>query len=251
MRHVRHAKLRSRLSAAKGLVPDRMEVPARYWSMRVLGVLEPEVARLPEWVRADGVSLDIGANYGPYTYALARLSSQVHAFEPNPACARVLREWDRSNVTVHEIALSDRDGTAHLQVPTIDGAPRTTQGSIQRQGAGLEVQTRCLDDLSLDRVDFVKVDVEGHELPVVLGARATFASHRPVILMEIAARLLPGDVRVGDVIECVEDLGYVGSLLAPSGEVPARLFDVAAHQPLVDGSRGEGYANMFLFRPNG
>ncbi|MBY5164492.1 FkbM family methyltransferase [Salsipaludibacter albus] len=217
--------------------------------MRLLRFLEPEVERLPEWVTPGGVSLDVGANYGPYTYALANLSAQVHAFEPNPECARVLRAWHRGNVRVHQLALSDVTGVARLQVPMVDGTARSTQGNIRPDGEGVEVETRRLDDFAFERVDFVKVDVEGHELALVAGAADTLVRHRPVVLMEIAAKLLTGDVDVHTVVDAVEALGYRGTLLAPSGDVPAADFSIARHQPLVDGDRGEGYANMFVFHP--
>ncbi len=251
MRQVRHERVRAVVSSARRLIPARWEVPARYNAMRALGVLEPEVDRLDDWLPTGAVTADVGANFGPYTYALARRSSRVHAFEPNPVCATALRSWRAPNVLVHQVALSDRSGTATLTIPLDGSVERPTQASIAATGDGrtVEVATATLDDFGLDRLDFVKIDVEGHERAVIDGADATLRRCRPLILIEIAARLLTGDTVPEDVIESIRSRAYEGVLLAPSGDVDARRFDAAIHQPLVDGRRGDGYANMFLFRP--
>ena len=73
---------------------------------------ERELSYLGRIVPADAVTVDVGANCGLYTRELARLSRQVHAFEPSQEMARLLRV-DR----IHEsdrlkVALSDHDGDA-------------------------------------------------------------------------------------------------------------------------------------------
>lgn len=220
--------------------------------MRVLGLLEPEHARLEEWVSAGATVADVGANYGSYTYPLSRQAGRVVAFEPIPECANALRAWGATNVDVVEAAISDREGSATLTIPEIDGAEKLTQGSLEVAGSGrdITVRTATLDSCHFSDLSFVKIDVEGHELAVIRGAGDTLRRCRPLLLIEIAQRLLV-DVTVADVVSAIEDLGYDGVLLAPGAEVPAVDFVQELHQPLVNGRRGEGYANMFLFRPRG
>src|SRR5215469_1915028 len=73
---------------------------------------EQELLFLDRVVPEGAVTVDVGANCGLYTRKLARLSRQVHAFEPSHRMADVLRRTSASNVHVHEVALSDHAGHA-------------------------------------------------------------------------------------------------------------------------------------------
>ena len=77
---------------------------------------ERELSYLGKVVSPDAVTVDVGANCGLYTRRLARLSRRVHAFEPSQQMARLLRRTSASNVSVHEIALSDLPG-AWREIP--------------------------------------------------------------------------------------------------------------------------------------
>ena len=234
------------------LVPASRQVPLRYNTMCALRMLEPEMRNIGSWVPRDSVVADVGANYGVYTYALSRIASRVHAFEPVPDCAAALRAWSAPNVDVHEVALSDTTGTASLTIPVVDGTERTTRSSlvpIDEVGRQVDVPTATLDSFELEELSFLKIDVEGHEAAVFRGATRTLERCRPIVLVEIAQRLLV-DSTVESVVSFVHDCGYRGELLAPSGPVPAGTFDVDVHQRFENGVRGPGYAYMFLFRPH-
>ena len=86
----------------------------RWHLMRRPKSAERELSYLGKVVPPDAVTVDVGANCGLYTRRLARLSRQVHAFEPSQEMARLLRRTCASNVSVHEIALSDHAGEADL-----------------------------------------------------------------------------------------------------------------------------------------
>src|ERR1700757_141477 len=78
---------------------------------------EQELSFLDRVVPEGAVTVDVGANCGLYTRKLARLSRQVYAFEPSHQMADLLRRTSASNVSVHEIALSDQTGNAELFIP--------------------------------------------------------------------------------------------------------------------------------------
>ena len=84
---------------------------------------ERELSYLDKVIPDDAVTVDVGANCGLYTRKLARLSRQVHAFEPSGQMAKLLRRTSARNVSVHEIALSDHDGDAELFIPQGDDGP--------------------------------------------------------------------------------------------------------------------------------
>jgi FkbM family methyltransferase len=141
---------------------------------------------------------DIGANVGFYSLLMSRLvgdRGKVRAFEPNPRVyQRLLRNLslnNAKNVTPHQLALSESEGEISLHLPPLD-----THGlaSLRNQGwkggETVQVATRRLDDfLSGERVDVIKVDVEGAELLVLKGAEKTITEQRPCLLLEFNPRV--------------------------------------------------------------
>lgn len=146
---------------------------------------------LPEGRRR--VAVDVGANHGYYSVALSRLCGRVHAFEVNPQLAEELRVCPIRNLTVCNEGLSDRTDDAILYIPTradgyqLLGWASLTPGNCPGITRHTEVPVRIapLDSRGLDEVDFIKIDVEGHELAVLRGASKTIEKNRPVILVEV------------------------------------------------------------------
>lgn len=143
------------------------------------------------------VSLDIGADLGEFTIAMAASSRSVIAFEPRPAQARDLAAmFDAvgAAVRVEAVALSDEPGTIAMRVVESEPGRSTidTDNSLGDltgdQIRVIDVPVKRLDDLNLDDVGLVKIDVEGHELAVLRGAAETLARNRPAIVVEAEER---------------------------------------------------------------
>ncbi|MEA2938078.1 MAG: hypothetical protein QOC56_1582, partial [Alphaproteobacteria bacterium] len=154
---------------------------------------EPELRLLPALVPPGRTALDIGANSGYYSYALAKLAGRVEAFEPHPELARFVRRKLGSAVTVHEVALSNRQGTATLYIPQIkDGIDVHYNSSIKKvysyaKCIELQVRVMTLDEFGFDDVGFIKIDVEGSDMDVIEGGQKTIAANRPTMLVEITS----------------------------------------------------------------
>jgi FkbM family methyltransferase len=149
--------------------------------------------------------VDAGANFGVYTWHLARHYGCCYAFEPIPRLAAVLRRGFRgrgTQIIVQEIALSDRYAHTVLRVPlralgwsTIEPHNRLTRtGHSVAEILEIEVECKPLDHYGLEDVGFLKIDVEGHELAVLRGAAETIAHSCPAILVEAEERHRPGTV---------------------------------------------------------
>ena len=132
--------------------------------------------------------VDVGANIGGYTLRLAKRFREVIAIEPNPRAADILRKNielnSLSNVRVLSDAISDTIGEATLSVPA---GGKTTRSSIvkkYKQGSSINVHTSTLDRLleNRDRIDLIKIDVEGAELLVLKGADRTLPKTQRVVL---------------------------------------------------------------------
>lgn len=139
-------------------------------------------------VAAGSVVFDVGANVGFYTLlaaVLAGRSGKVVAFEPVASNLNYLRRHlalnNISNVTVIEAAVSDRPGTA----PFVLG-PNASMGHFSSDGA-IRVKTVCLDELvstgGLPVPGYLKIDVEGAEMLVLLGARSLLAEFHPLLFL--------------------------------------------------------------------
>lgn len=149
---------------------------------------ETTVARsLASLLPDDGVFLDIGSNWGYFPLLLASRESfrgRVLAFEPVPSTyadlvAVIAQAGLGAWVETRQAAVGGEDGEIAMRVPRHSGLARVDAG-----GRGARVPMVRLDSLALDRLDVVKVDVEGHELAVFEGARETLLRHRPAIVFE-------------------------------------------------------------------
>jgi FkbM family methyltransferase len=145
-------------------------------------------------LRPGAVVYDVGANVGFMTLIAARLvgpDGHVYAFEPIPDNARAIERNAAlnglGNVTVLELALSDRAGEAVLRVPTANqGAHLATVGESVGEEDDLNVRTAALDEVDgLRPPDLVKLDVEGAEVLVLEGMRRCLAEHRPALVCEL------------------------------------------------------------------
>lgn len=139
-----------------------------------------------------GLAIDIGSNRGLYALRLAGLYERVVAFEPNAAISAELTAMKNGKIEVHSKALSSEAGDGILYIPRtakeeLDGWSSfdPTACPVAIESRRCLVEKRTLDQFALVNVGFIKVDVEGHELQVLQGARETLANSHPILLIEI------------------------------------------------------------------
>jgi FkbM family methyltransferase len=208
------------------------------------------VALLPELATRDAAAIDVGAHFGLYARPLSRLVRQVHAFEPLPEFAALLRRTSATNVVVHEIALAAAAGEAELRIPNLGGRPAHGLATLRPGGEGLRltVTTARLDEVVTERVGFIKIDVEGAELEVLEGAAGILTRDRPAVLVEAEERHLPGATR--RIFDHFDALDYRGEFLLDGRRRPVADFDAATMQdPARIADRRAAYVNNFLFLP--
>jgi FkbM family methyltransferase len=152
-------------------------------------------------VRAGDVVLDCGANVGVYTRtALDAGARLVVAIEPAPENLECLRrnyagEVRAGRVIIYPKGVWDKDDFLTLTVNP-DSSPADSvvlEPDKSRQGPVVPLTTidRLVAELKLDRVDYIKMDIEGAEKNALLGAQATLAKYHP--RMALSAYHLPGD----------------------------------------------------------
>jgi FkbM family methyltransferase len=206
---------------------------------------EPELRALRTMVRRGCTAIDVGANRGFYSYALSWIARRVEAFEPNPAVAAFARAKLGKRVRLHEVALSDREGTATFHLPrTADGRGLHLLGSLGNfhriyDSERIQVRLATLDSFGFEDVGFIKIDVEGSEPDVIAGARRTIARDRPNLLVELLTR--PTDEALIAIEKIEDEFGYTSTIMHEGRRRPALEF--------LRQSRGAIGTNNVLFSP--
>jgi FkbM family methyltransferase len=144
---------------------------------------------------------DIGAHLGYYTIALSRLvgpSGKVIAVEPMPAfnstLTKLLRAKTAVNVELHQVALGGGSEFVEMGIPKVGAMKRFAYARVKESSEHLEyiesvkVKNLTGDEMfgRLPRLDFIKCDVEGLEVPVFRSAMAVLRTHHPILLCELA-----------------------------------------------------------------
>ena len=198
------------------------------------------------------MALDIGANKGVWSHALAPLVRRVHAFEPNPKIFPELKRALGGKVELHPIALSDRAGMAEFRLPRSRRGYSNQGGSISAVAVAgahgaTHVPTARLDDLGIEDVGFIKSDVEGAEFQVLRGARETLRRDRPTLVVELEERhsKRPIEVMIGDIAA----LGYDAFALVDGALRRCETIDFDAHHRHPASRANYLYNFIFLATP--
>ena len=142
------------------------------------------------------VCLDIGSNIGQWTRPLCKKFQSVVCFEPNPNFRQCFeKNITEKNVVLWPYGLSDKEHKAKQDF-----------NSTQLQNEDGDIDCRTLDSFGLTNVDFVKIDVDGFEVPLLNGAKQTLMKNNPVINIEMKRDKRSNVVRKCESI--LKDLGY-------------------------------------------
>lgn len=164
----------------------------------VEGIFERRfVSYLRSVLPREAVMLDIGANIGNHSIFLAGGCREIHCFEPNPKVAERLRRniaYNNLNdrITVYEFGLGDRDETltfAENSVGNLGASKFIRSGEeLETSHRTMKLEVKCaagvIDALDLDRIDFIKIDVEGMEEAVLTALKHIIAKYRPIVAFE-------------------------------------------------------------------
>jgi FkbM family methyltransferase len=135
--------------------------------------------------------VDIGANIGYYLLMFEKgihQQGRIICIEPSeenlPELRRNISANHFSNVRLHEVAIGMEDGTTGLRSGINSGIVESGKGTY-------EVQVKRLDSLVSEKIDFIKIDVEGYEGQVIRGACGVIMRDRPTLFVEFHPHILP------------------------------------------------------------
>jgi len=204
------------------------------WDIRSGQWHEPELDLIPYVVKPGDSVIDIGANFGVYSYYLSRAvapDGHVYAFEPMPGTCDSFRMIGKvlrfRNVELFEKACGDAPGVLNFTVPLQDNGAIIPgivhQSARNNDRVGKERHARfqrqkqvpceviVIDDFlpNLERVSFIKCDVEGADFFALKGARKTIERNKPLVVTEINPWFLDGfGVDLREFVRFFEGMGY-------------------------------------------
>ena len=176
-----------------------------------------------KFIDKNKIAIDIGANRGELSWFLLKYARKVIAFEPLPSAFQQLSRISSDKLEIHNLALSNRVGTSILRMPFDTAMNSYNDGLSSLEPSSLNlvyskfpnrfthekeftVKTQKLDDFNFSNVTTIKIDVEGHEIEVIEGAKNLILSNKPSLLVEIAWN----KKGTKECVRFIQDLGYKG-----------------------------------------
>jgi len=180
------------------------------------GDYEKDFFRIADALLQDGGEfLDVGANHGLLSFGLARKLDQrvrFHLFEPNPKLVEAIQKsrklYPSMRAEINPLAIYDEDGTISFEVEN----EQTGASHITKDG-GIPIRSIRLDtylaDKGVNRVDLLKLDIEGYELTALRGAELALKNRRiKAIYFEYFEKFLVRVAPPSKLIEFLDSLSY-------------------------------------------
>ena len=185
---------------------------------------EEEIKLIKSFITPNTDSIDVGVYRGVYSYEMSKYSKLVHAFEPNPILFDSIEKNLKkiiTNIRFYNNALSNKEQLISLKVPIrnksydkqnyeeyfqMGKASIHTENNMDKFET-FDVESKQLDNFDfINRISFIKIDVEGHETEVIKGAEKTIKDNKPILLVEIEEQYTQR--KVEDSLKYINSLGY-------------------------------------------
>jgi FkbM family methyltransferase len=210
----------------------------------------PELFFLKKIIQPGFYCLDIGANLGYYSTFLSKLAGsqgKVFAVEPVPMFQQIWRDnvpaSGVANLQLLPYALGGENARIQMGTPERDGLlhhgmTKVTTSADENYARTYDVEMKIPDELfgNLNRLDFVKCDVEGFELQVFRNMQATLQKFKPLIQTE-----LNGAENRSGVIKLLQDLGYQPYILSAN-----QTLELCVNESELARYHGDFYFKHFL-----
>ncbi|MEI7723839.1 MAG: FkbM family methyltransferase [Bacteroidota bacterium] len=219
---------------------------------------EPELFFINELLEPGSTLIDIGSNAGVYLYIFqkAKKYKRIIGFEPIPILFKRLRKYF-PDLEIFDYAVSDKSETGIFKIPYIDGRIYDTRGTLhnyteegETKSDRISVKKITLDDFiadhNIEEVSFIKIDIEGHEIAAIDGAKNTICKFMPLLLIEIEQRHHP-ETNIDVLFSLITKYNYQGFFFDKADQrfKPLSDFSAAIHQNLS--KMNEYYINNFIF----
>jgi len=235
---------------------DKYKWIVRAWRYR-LKVEKHEINFLIKHLKPGQIAVDIGSHKGAYTYWMSKYvgkNGRVYSFEPQLKLYNKLKKLieysNLNNISLYPLAFSSSIGKSTLIIPNGYSSPSASiDRKITSNDSKIEIDTTTLDDFFYKKnkisVNYLKCDVEGHELEVLKSGKKFLSHFRPIISIESEARHC-GENKVIKVLNFLTTLDYDGYFHNGQSMLSIDDFSVFDYQLNPD---KKIYVNNFIFIP--
>jgi FkbM family methyltransferase len=213
------------------------------------GVWAPhDVALFKNLISPGMTVLDVGANIGHHTVVYGKLvgrTGRVISFEPQTTIFRLLSANTvlngGFNTDLIQACVGEAEGFVHLY--PVNYSDRTNFGALgvdpdpdRRRDRGEKCRVLKLDDAlaelphPVDRVDFIKIDVQSFELYVLKGAAEILRKFKPTLFLEVSPHWMAEKYDYKEIYRFLSDLGYVIDHLHDSSIAPGEIKEWSGKQ---------------------
>ncbi len=236
----------------KSLLPKKYQFKRRI-ERSIKNLDEPELAIINELILNGTDSIDVGVYRGVHSYQMSKYSNIVHSFEANPIIFADLKKYLpklKKNIQLYNYALSDKIEKKILKVPVRNyNAKRSNYEEYYKMGLAsvheknnfenyekFEIISKKLDEFKFkNKISFIKIDVEGHEMEVINGSLNLIKKFKPNLMIEIEEKHSKNNLN--DSISFINSLGYKAFVYKQPELVPFENKQLNKH-------------NNFIFKPN-
>lgn len=138
-------------------------------------------------IKDTDIVVDVGAYIGLHTLTMAKLAKHVYSFEPQPliyqCLSKTIKKQNIVNVNLFNVALSNIEGDSFIFTNN-DGDASLAGIRDEKFNQMFPCHLKQLDSYQFNKLDFIKIDVEGSEWQMIAGATKTIVLHRPTIILE-------------------------------------------------------------------
>lgn len=186
-------------------------------SLYYSGSFEPKIENLiNKFLKPGMYVVDIGANIGYHTFRMASLvkpSGVVYAIEPtSTAYAKLLRNAALNphiiNVEFIKVGLAN-DDLGEQKIAFQSSYRLSGQNEVINEQVKLLKLDSLIKERSIERLDFIKLDVDGFEAKVILGAMETFRRFSPILIMEVTpSEIVKNGDSPSEIIQFLKSMDY-------------------------------------------
>ena len=229
----------------------------RAWRYRLV-VEKYEIQFMLNHLKLGYTAVDIGAHKGAYTYWMSKYvgkEGRVFSFEPQPVLynqlVSLIKHSNNKNINLEASALSSAKGKDTMKIPGGGTSPSASLINKKSQNISetILIKKTTLDDYFYKKnqipVNFIKCDVEGHELEVLKGGEQLLRKFHPIISLESEARHRGID-NVISVFDFLNKLDYKGFFVDGGSMLSLDNFNIEKHQL---NNNEKKYINNFFFIP--
>lgn len=149
---------------------------------------EPHIVKfLNNNLTKESTFIDVGSNYGWHSIIASKLCKEVHSFEPQKVMCEIQKmsilENNLENCHIYDIALGET--TKDAKMVSINYLQEGINiGDLSLGSDGESIRVKTIDSFNFNRIDVIKIDVQGYETFVLDGALESIKQHKPIMIIE-------------------------------------------------------------------